>query len=153
MSRPGDKRLGRQKAQDRPSDRLRGSDTGLARGPGIVVTVVTAAIVFVIGQRLFPIPARQSPPQPGPTVAVSPAPVTPRPAVIDAAAQAPTSGADGGTPVDASAAATADAAPERSEKAEKAEKPNTAEPSKPAADSEAGDATADHKPSEKQDKD
>jgi len=112
--------------------------------------VVTAAIVFVIGQRLFPIKSRQAPTEAAPTVAVNPPPVIPPPAVVDAATQSAIGPAEAGTAttekaVDASAATTPDAAPEKAEKAAKAEKP--------AADSEAGDATGDHKPSEKQDKD
>ncbi|HEY7376395.1 MAG TPA: hypothetical protein VIF57_29820 [Polyangia bacterium] len=154
MSRQGDNHFGRQQTPGPASGRMRATDAGMARGPGIVVALVTAAIVFVIGQRLFPVKSRQAPP-PAPTVAVNPPPVVPPPpAAVDGGAPA----AEAGTTttekaVDAAAAATADAARGTAAETEKAEKAEPAEPSKPATGSEGGDATADHKPSEKQDKD
>jgi hypothetical protein len=81
----------------------RRSESGIARGPGLLVAAVTAGIVFVIGMQLFPIkPKEVQPPATPPTTA----PETPPPAAAaDAASRASAGGADAGT----TAAATADA--------------------------------------------
>src|SRR5690349_13843192 len=98
MTRQRDRHLGRPQPPGSASGRARATDAGIARGPGIVVAVVTAAIVFVIGQQLFPVKSRQAPP--APTVAVNPPPVTPPPALVDAATQAATGAAEAGAALD-----------------------------------------------------
>src|SRR5689334_17696151 len=87
-------------------------DAGIARGPGLLVAAVTAAIVFVIGQQLFPVKPKQ-PPAPPP--------------------------AEAGTV--AEKAAEAGAATEKKEEAVEAEKPEKAEKpetDKPAAEESDG---------------
>ena len=126
----------------RASTRARQTDAGIARGPGLAVAGVTAAIVFVIGQQLFPVKPKQPPAPPAaPTVAETP-PATPLPPAMpaaDAAAAvavppATEAGATAAKTPDASAAVAAAPETEKPEKADKAEKP---EPP-PADDAAAG---------------
>jgi hypothetical protein len=128
MSRPSDK-LRQPTVSDQPPVRARVADAGIARGPGLAVAGVTAAVVFVIGQQLFPVRPRQEPPPPAPIVATPPPVVAPP--VVDAAVAA---AAEAGTAtkkvVDAGAAV--------------AELDKTAEPST------ADEAAADRKPIDKQ---
>ena len=119
--------MNRRWTSDQTTTRARQRDAGIARGPGLLVAAVTAAIVFAIGQQLFPVKPKQ-PPAPPP----APAPVaqTPPPApVADAtppAAEAGTAAAKG-----ADAGAAVAAAPEKKEEAVEPEK---AETEKPAAE-------------------
>jgi len=110
----------------------RAADAGIARGPGLAVAGVTAAIVFAIGQQLFPVRSRQEPPAPAPIVATPPPVVTPP--AVDASAAA----AEAGT----AATNVADAGDKTAGAEKKTEE--AAEP--PAAD----EASADHKPIDKQ---
>src|SRR6478735_4763675 len=92
MSRPSDK-LRQPTVSDQPAVRARAADAGIARGPGLAVAGVTAAVVFVIGQQLFPVRPKQppAPPPATPTAAETPPtppppPPTPTPAADAAAA-------------------------------------------------------------------
>src|SRR5262245_10418330 len=49
---------------DRTVARARAADAGTARGPGLAVAAVVAAIVFAIGHSLFPVRPRQEPTPP-----------------------------------------------------------------------------------------
>jgi len=75
MSRPSDK-WRQPSVSDQPPAPARAADAGIARGPGLAVAGVTAAVVFAIGQQLFPVRPRQEPPPPAPVV-VTPPPVAP----------------------------------------------------------------------------
>src|SRR5215471_12917385 len=70
------------------------SDAGIARGPGLLVAFVTAAIVFGIGYQLFPVRPKQVPPAP-PAAPVTQQP-TPPP-VVDAGGIATAPAADAGS--------------------------------------------------------
>ena len=149
MSRDTDKHFDR-----RPlPGRARATDAGIARGPGLVVAGVTAAIVFVIGWQLFPVRPRTTPTPPAPTVAVTPPPVAP-PAVVDAAAPLTATAPEGGATTaaaasDASAGTAGDAS-----KTSAVAKEEAAAPSKPAAEAPSDDTAAPgHKAADKQDKD
>lgn len=135
----------------RASTRARQTDAGIARGPGLAVAGVTAAIVFVIGQQLFPVKPKQPPAPPAaPTVAETPpaAPLPPAMPAADAAAvvapPALEAGAAAAKTPDAGAAVAA--APET----EKADKTDKAEKSEPAAADEAAAGADDRKPIDKQ---
>ena len=83
--------MNRRWTSDQTATRARQRDAGIARGPGLLVAAVTAAIVFAIGLQVFPVKPKQ-PPAPPP----APAPVaqTPPPApVADAATAVATSAA------------------------------------------------------------
>jgi hypothetical protein len=67
----------------------RTTDAGIARGPGLAVAGVTAAIVFVIGQQLFPIRPRQPTPPAPIATADAQAPTTAAPADAGAIIAAP----------------------------------------------------------------
>jgi hypothetical protein len=108
----------------------RAADAGIARGPGLAVAGVTAAIVFMIGQQLFPVRPRQEPPPPAPIVAAPPPVVAPP--VVDAAVAA---AAEAGT----AAAKDAGAAIAEKKTDEAAAEPSTAD-----------EAPADRKPIDKQ---
>jgi len=122
--------MNRRWTSDQTTTRARQRDAGIARGPGLLVAAVTAAIVFAIGQQLFPVKPKQ-PPAPPP----APAPVaqTPPPApVADAtppAAEAGTAAAKG-----ADAGAAVAAAPEKKEEAVEPEKAETEKPAAEDAD-------------------
>ena len=122
--------MNRRWTSDQTATRARQRDAGIARGPGLLVAAVTAAIVFAIGQQLFPVKPKQ-PPAPPP----APAPVaqTPPPApVADAtppAAEAGTAAAKG-----ADAGAAVAAAPEKKEEAVEPEKAETEKPAAEDAD-------------------
>jgi len=123
-------KMNRRWTSDQTTTRARQRDAGIARGPGLLVAAVTAAIVFAIGQQLFPVKPKQ-PPAPPP----APAPVaqTPPPApVADAtppAAEAGTAAAKG-----ADAGAAVAAAPEKKEEAVEPEKAETEKPAAEDAD-------------------
>jgi len=123
----------------REDERARRSDTGIARGPGLLVAAVTAAIVFAIGQHLFPVKPRH---------VVTPASVATQPAASDASAAAATTAPDAAAAHDAvaaaEAAAVAAAAPEKPA-ADEAPKP-----AKPSADEETTASEAERKPLDKQ---
>lgn len=110
----------------------RATDAGIARGPGLAVAGVTAAIVFLIGQQLFPVRSRQEPPAPAPIV-VAPPPVVTPPAV-DATVAAPAEAGTTATKVADAGAAVAEP-PDKTAVAE----PPTGE-----------EASADRKPIDKQ---
>src|SRR6187402_1245472 len=71
--------------------RARRTESGIARGPGLLVAAVTAAIVFVIGMQVWPVKPKQVEPPP------APAPVAPA---------EPPAAADGGLAAADAAAAT-----------------------------------------------
>src|SRR4051812_7942016 len=73
--------------------RARNADAGIARGPGLVVAGVTAAIVFVIGQQLFPIKPRPAPTPPVATAGADAAASVAVAATVDGAAAATPPGA------------------------------------------------------------
>jgi hypothetical protein len=100
-----------------------------------VVAAVTAAIVFVIGQQLFPVKPRQAPPPVAPTTAPETPPPPPIAAAADAASLAAAAG-DAGTKAAKAPDAVADAGA-----AAKTEKQAAAEPVKPAAEPAAEDET------------
>jgi hypothetical protein len=136
MSRPSGKLIRREPAAH-DETRPRRPDSGIARAPGLLVAAVTAAIVFVIGQQLFPIKPKQfqPPPPPAPTAAPeTPPPTAPVPAA-DAASQANAAAGD----ASAGAAATAPVTPDAG-KAAVAEQEPPAEPTKPADEPPAEDA-------------
>jgi hypothetical protein len=134
----------------RASTGARQTDAGIARGAGLAVAGVTAAIVFVIGQQLFPVKPKQqpAPPPAAPTVAETPPAPPPTPAA-DAAAPPPSieAGVAAAKTTDAAAAVAAAPEPEKAEKPNKADKTDKPEP--PAAD-EATAGTDDRKPIDKQ---
>ena len=134
MSRPSDK-LRQPPRSDQPPVRTRAADAGIARGPGMAVAGVTAAVVFVIGQQLFPVRPRQEPPPPAPVVATPP-PVVAPPAVDAAVAAATPPASDAGTAATKVADAGAAVAEKKTDEA--------AEP--PIGD----EAPADRKPIDKQ---
>ena len=105
----------------------RRSDAGIARGPGLAVAAVTAAIVFVIGLEIFP--TRRPPPAPPPA---PPIVQTPPPPVVDTGTVA--------TPPAAEAGAIAAKEPDAGT-AEPEKKEETAEKKKP----ESEKATAEEK--------
>ena len=82
----------------------RRTESGIARGPGLLVAAVTAAIVFVIGMQVWPVKPKQveQPPAPAPVAPAEP------PATADggSAAADAAGAADAGAGV---AAASADA--------------------------------------------
>src|SRR5262252_8434247 len=104
MSSPSGKHFGRCRPSGRTAIRARGArgtDAGIARGPGLLVAGVTAAIVFAIGHQLFPIKPRLVVPPPPPVQpALPPAPAQPNPgpatAAPDAAVHAAVAAADAG---------------------------------------------------------
>jgi hypothetical protein len=116
--------------QDQPYDpartRARQTDAGIARGPGIFVAALTAVIVFVIGQQLFPVKPKQAlspPPAPAPVAETPPAPKP----VVDAGAVATAPpAAEAGSVVEKSADAGAAVAEKSADKTDE-----TAEPKKP----------------------
>jgi len=132
------------------SVRERQTDAGIARGPGLAVAGVTAAIVFVIGQQLFPVKPKQqpAPPPATPTAAETPPAPPPPPPItpaVDAAAAvvaAPPAAEAGAVAVKAPDAGAGTAETEPAEKTTKAEseKPiaEKADSDKPAADDAAG---------------
>lgn len=139
----------------RASTRTRQTDAGIARGPGLAVVGVTAAIVFAIGQQLFPVKPKQPPAPPAvPTAAQTP-PAAPVPPPMPAADAAAAVAAPPAVEAGAAAAKTADAgaavaaAPE-TEKADKAEKTEKAEKPEPVAADEAAAGADDRKPIDKQ---
>jgi len=92
-------------------------DAGIARGPGLAVAGITAAIVFVIGLQIFPTRHSQPTPPPAPPV-VQPPPPQPVP-VADAATAAEAAAS--------AAAKTPDAGTVAPEKTEEASEKGTAE--------------------------
>ena len=133
--------MNRRWTSDQTATRARQRDAGIARGPGLLVAAVTAAIVFAIGLQVFPVKPKQPPAPPPAPVAPTPPPA-PAP-VADAAAADAAPTADAGTA--AAKAADAGAAVEKKEEAADAEKPEKAETEKPAAE-----GTEDAKPIDKQ---
>jgi hypothetical protein len=151
MSRPDDKTQ-RSRPPGATGAPRRPPDAGIARGPGLLVVAVTAAIVFGIGQQLFPVkpkqPAAPTPAAPAPVAPTPPAP-EPRPVADGAATVAAPPAIDAGAVAAkvADAGATGAAAPEKRDEAaasEKAEKP----PAPPADEAAAG--ADDGKPIDKQ---
>src|SRR6476659_1107593 len=69
--------------------RARVTDAGIARGAGLAVAAVSAAIVVAIGMALFPV-HKKAPTEPVAPTAVAPTPPPSSMAVADAAAVAPT---------------------------------------------------------------
>jgi hypothetical protein len=136
--------------QDRPCDpagtRARRTDAGIARGPGILVAAVTAVIVFVIGQQLFPVKPRQPPsPPPVPSPVAEPPPA-PKPVVDAGAIATAPPAADAARTVEQSAdagAVVAEKAPEKTDGAAEPKKPDKAEkaqaPEKAAGEEAAAD--------------
>lgn len=117
------------------------TDTGIGRGPGMLVAGVTAAIVFGIGYALFPVRPKPAPTAP-PAAPIAPQPPPPPPAV-DAATAPAAPVADAGAAAtkvaDASVGSTAPtaestkpAAPEKKSAKAEEEKP-TAEETAPSA--------------------
>ena len=110
----------------------RQTDAGIARAPGLAVAAVTAGIVFLIGQQLFPVKPRQPAlPPPPPAIAETPpaavadaAAVVAVPPAIEASAVA-AKAADAGAAVAVAPEKKNDEAvePEKGEKPAKAEKP------------------------------
>ena len=144
--------------QDQPCDpaltRARQTDAGIARGPGIFVTALTAAIVFVIGQQLFPVKPKQPPSAPPAPAPVAETPPAPKPVVDGGAVAATTPAAEAGSVVDKSADAGAAVAEKPAEKADEAEAKKTEKTEKAEAPDKASgeEATAgeDAKPIDKQ---
>jgi len=128
MSRPSDK-LHRRGTSDRGSRTSRHEEAGIARGPGLLVAAVTAAIVFVIGQQLIPVKPKQVQPPVTPPPTTAPETPPPPPPAADAAPASAAAGDAG-----AGAAPIADAG-----KAAVAEKEPTPEPAKPAEEPPAED--------------
>src|SRR4051794_13605564 len=98
----------------------RQADAGVARGPGLLVAGVTAAIVFAVGQHLFPIKQREPARPTAPAVSET-APQTPSLAADAASTPQATAGSDASATtakvIDASAAvAAADAGAARAPK-------------------------------------
>ena len=138
MSRPSGK-LHRHAPSRTVAARPRRSDAGIARGPGLLVAAVTAAIVFVIGQQLFPLKPRQVPP-PVATADAGAGVATASPAEAGAAATppAPEAGAAATPGADAGAAvATADAGRSATAKAAKEPAPEAVKPAAEAAEDDA----------------
>src|SRR4051812_14845596 len=128
----------------------RQTDAGIARGPGLVVVAVTAAIVFGIGQQLFPVKPKQPAPPAAPApVAPTPPPSEPGPLADGAATVAAPPAIEAGVVAAkvADSGATGTAGPEKKEEvagSEKAERPTA-----PPAD-EAAAGADDGKPIDKQ---
>lgn len=133
--------MNRRRTLTRTSTDARQTDAGIARAPGLLVAGVTAAIVFVIGQQLFPVKPKQ-PPAPPPTAAETPPPAPPPPTpVADAASAVATppaaeAGAVAAKTADAGAAVAEAEPTDKAAKPEKAEaeKGDKADTEKPAAD-------------------
>jgi hypothetical protein len=126
---------------ERPLGKLRRrTDAGIARGPGIAVAAVTAALVFVIGLQIFPARKAQPPAPPIPAPVVETPPPAPPPAVdaVAADAGAATKAPDAG-------ATSEEKAPAKKDEVVEVEKSDKAE--KPAADET---ATEERKPIDKQ---
>src|SRR4051812_8980843 len=129
----------------------RQTDGGIARGPGLLVVAVTAAIVFGIGQHLFPVKPRQPAPPPAAPAPVAPTlpPSEPGP-VADAAdtvVAPPVIEAGVVAAKVADSGATGTGAPEKKEEVAGSEKAEKA-PAPPADESVAG--ADDGKPIDKQ---
>jgi hypothetical protein len=128
-------RCDRSRPDGRLPARARKTDAGIARGAGLAVAGLTAAIVIGIGLALFPV--RRQEPQPAPPVA-APTPPAPPPSVADAAAVAATPSAEAGSAAPKAAdagsrAAAADAARTAAPDKVAAAEP---EPAKPAGEPE-----------------
>ena len=127
-----------------PEGCTRRSDAGIARGPGLLVAAVTAAVVFAIGHHLFPIRPRPAPiatpiagsADAGAVVAVAPslADATAPAADVMVAAKEPEVDAAGRGAVGAAEKKPADETP----------------PSQASGDEDATAASADRKPIDKQ---
>jgi hypothetical protein len=121
-------------------------DAGIARGPGIAVAGVVAAIVFAIGQQLFPIRPRQEPAPPAPLP--TPPPPAVAPPTLDAAPAAVAPAADAGAAgTDADKSPTAEKQDEASADKPAPEKPT---PDKSDAEDAPAGAAAERKPIDKQ---
>ena len=147
MSRPSDK-LHRRATSGRASRPRRHPDSGIARGPGLLVAAVTAAIVFVIGQQLFPVKPKQAQPPATPPPTTTPETPPPPPPVPAADAATQASAATGDAGAGAAAASTADAG-----KGAVAAKEPPSEPAKPSDEppaEEAASASPERKLADKQ---
>jgi hypothetical protein len=123
---------------------------------------VTAAIVFVIGQQLFPVRPRQAPPAPTTIPAASPPASAPPGSTlaVDGATQQAVASPEAGAPANnvaeagAPAADAAHAATQPKEETPETKKATAEAAPKPGAEeAPAGASAGDRKPSDKQDKD
>jgi hypothetical protein len=121
-------------------------DAGIARGPGLAVAAVTAAVVFVIGLEVFPSRLHQPLAPPLAPPVVTPPPPAPTPVADAAAATATPPALDAGA-VAVKAPDAGAAVPEKKEEA--AEKPTPA-PEEKAATEESSAGAGDRKPIDKQ---
>lgn len=129
--------MNRRWTSDQTATRARQRDAGVARGPGLLVAAVTAAIVFVIGQQLFPVKPKQPPAPPPAPVAPTPPPA-PAPVADAATAVVTPPAAEAGTASTKTADAGAVEKVEKKEEVVEAEKPEKAETEKPAAEDAEG---------------
>jgi len=128
---------------ERPtSTRTRGTDSGIARAPGLAVAAVSAAIVVAIGMALFPVHKKASP-EPEAPPAVAPTPPPSSMAVADAAAAAATAAPEAGVvAAKAADAGAAVAGPDAGRTAVSEKVAAEPEPAKPSEESESATSPA-----------